>query len=126
MMRKQAREAAFQTLFAQTFVTDSVPADYTDSAGDEAEYIKAVVLGVTANTAAIDARITPYIKGRTLNRISRVALTLMRMALYEPTAIEGVTQAVAINETVELCKQYDSEETAKYINGVLGSAVRGS
>jgi len=143
MTRKQAREAAFHALFDLTFSREPSQEDildllspitmaawreesdiYSSPAGAEAAYIEAVVLGVTANAAALDASIEPHAKGWALGRISRVARTLMRMALYEPQAIDGVTQAVAINEAVKLCKRYDSEEAAAFINGVLGSIAR--
>ncbi|MCL2546516.1 MAG: transcription antitermination factor NusB [Oscillospiraceae bacterium] len=143
MTRKQAREAAFHALFALTFSPEANQKEiidllspiaqaawrdecdiYNNPAHEEAEYIEAAVLGVTASAAALDASIEQHAKGWAMGRISRVARTLMRMAIFEPTAIDGVTQATAINEAVKLCKRYDSEEAAAFINGVLGSIAR--
>ena len=54
----------------------------------------------------------------------RVSLCALRLAIYEIENIEDVPTATAINEAVELVKKFDGEDSAKYVNGVLGSYIR--
>ena len=59
-----------------------------------------------------------------MNRISRIAMAIMRVAVYESKFSDDVSESIAINEAVEISKKYDTAETASFINGVLGSIVR--
>jgi len=142
MTRKHAREAAFHVLYALTFHGDATDDDvrdllspvsmaawrgecaaYDSGPGAEYTYIESVVFGVRADATALVAQIGETSEERDVKRIARVPMILMQMALYEPTAIAGVTQAVAINEAVELCKIYDPD-AAGFVNGILGKLSR--
>ncbi|MBR7149805.1 MAG: transcription antitermination factor NusB, partial [Oscillospiraceae bacterium] len=54
-----------------------------------------------------------------------VAAAVMRVAMYEVLYRKDIPSSVAINEAVEIAKKYETEETVKFINGILGSFVRG-
>ncbi len=69
--------------------------------------------------------IEKYARGWRLERISRVAAAIMRCAMCEILYMDDVPNAAAINEAVELAKGYEEPETVAFINGVLGSFVRG-
>ena len=94
---------------------------------DEAQlaYIRAVTQGVAAHQAELDAYIEKYAVGWKLPRISKTALAVLRVAIYEILYVEDVPAGAAINEAVELAKGYDEPETVAFINGVLGAFVRG-
>lgn len=91
------------------------------------DYIRALVAGVTAHKAELDAYIEKYSKGWKLGRITRTAAACLRCALCEILYMSDfdVNTAVAINEAVELSKSYEEPDTVAFINGVLGAFVRG-
>ena len=94
---------------------------------DEAQmaYIRAVTQGVAARQAELDAYIQKYAVGWKPERISKTALAVLRVAMYEILFVGDVPAGAAINEAVELAKGYDEPETVAFINGVLGAFVRG-
>ena len=79
--------------------------------------------GVVANVAAIDARLTPYLKGWTIDRVTRVDLAILRLATHE-LMLGETPRGVVINEAVELANQYSTEKAGGFINGVLGNLGR--
>ena len=74
--------------------------------------------------AEIDAAITPHLTRWTLDRISKPALALLRLAVYEILYNEDIPAGVAANEAVELAKKYCDEKDIAFINGVLGAVIR--
>ena len=89
------------------------------------EYIKKVVEGTIYHRDELDACIEKYSKGWKISRISRTALSILRTALFEVLYVDDVPDSVAINEAVELSKGYEDQETVSFINGILGSYMRG-
>lgn len=88
------------------------------------EYIKTVVSGVFEHRQELDGYIERYARGWKLSRISHIAVTLLRTALFEVLYMDEVPDSVAINEAVELSKGYEEQETVSFINGILGSFMR--
>lgn len=88
-------------------------------------YIRQVVEGVYTHFAELDDYIARYAIGWSFQRIPRVAASIMRVAMYEILYCDDVPNSAAINEAVELSKYYEDEELTKFINGILGSFVRG-
>ncbi len=92
----------------------------------ETAYSIALVRGVQNNVEKIDALIEKYLKGWKLNRIVRLDLIIMRVAIFEMTSPElEVPQTVALNEAIEIAKTYSDEKSAKFINGILSNLVNG-
>ena len=71
----------------------------------------------------IDGLINQYAKGWTTERMSKVDLTIIRLAVYEIKFDEDVPAGVAINEAVEIAKKFGQEESAGFVNGVLAKLV---
>ncbi len=92
--------------------------------GEELEYLRRVVTGVQDHLAELDRYIEKYALGWQFHRISRTALSVMRVAMYETLYVPGVPTKAAINEAVELTKKYDTPETVAFVNGVLGAFVK--
>ena len=88
------------------------------------DYIVEVVRGVAVKQEELDARIASSSKGWSLKRITRISRAILRLALYEMAYVEDVPVGAAINEAVELAKEYDSEEAGKFVNGILGTVSR--
>ena len=92
---------------------------------DNLGYIQSVINGVDEKQSELDELISQHLKkGWTLRRISKVALSILRLAVYEMKYVDDVPQKVAINEAVNLAKEYGGEEDARFINGVLGAIVK--
>ena len=88
------------------------------------EYISEVVQGVLEHQSELDDKIEKYAKGWKLTRISLIAATVIRTAMFEVLYLSDVPDSVAINEAVELAKGYEEPETVSFINGILGSFMR--
>ena len=90
----------------------------------QAEYIRRLVKGVDEHAAELDGYIAKYAKGWSFARIPLVASAIMRVAMYEILYMPDVPNGAAINEAVEIAKKYETPETVKFMNGILGSFVR--
>ena len=129
MTRRQAREQAFILIFEKSFHPEITVEELIYMAV-EARYLQtdefAVLLANTADERQpeIDSIIEKNAIGWKKDRISRVSLSLLRLALCEMLFIEEVPTNVSINEAVELAKLYASQEDAAFINGVLGTTAR--
>ncbi len=92
--------------------------------GKSLDYILRLSGLVTEKREELDAIITRYAKDWKIERISKTALAVMRCAICEMLYIEDVPVGAAINEAVELDKNYDEPDTVSFVNGVLGAFVR--
>ena len=90
----------------------------------QAEYIRRLVKGVNEHAFELDGYIEKYAKGWKFSRIPLVASAIMRVAMYEILYMQDIPNGAAINEAVEIAKKYETPETVKFINGILGSFVR--
>lgn len=128
MKRRESREQAFALLFEKLF-NDAPVAELAAAAMEAREtsttaFALRIAQGAEEHLDAIDEKIDAYSKNWNKNRISRVALSVMRLAVYEMLYDEEVPVNVAISEAVELAKIYGGDEDAAFINGVLGSIAR--
>ena len=89
------------------------------------QYIRRLVSGVAEHAAELDTYIENYAQGWRFERISLVASAIMRVAMFEILYMPDIPNGVAINEAVEIVKKYEEPEIAKFINGILGSFLRG-
>ena len=90
----------------------------------QAEYIRRLVKGVHEHAYELDGYISKYAKGWNFARIPLVASAIMRVAMYEILYMQDIPNGASINEAVEIAKKYETPETVKFINGILGSFVR--
>ena len=98
--------------------------DYELALKDEdAAYISEKSNKILQRLEEIDGLINQYAKGWTTERMSKVDLTIIRLAVYEIKFDEDVPAGVAINEAVEIAKKFGQEESAGFVNGVLAKLV---
>ena len=88
-------------------------------------YIRSLAAMSRDRAEELDGMIERYAKGWKSERISRTARAILRIALCEILYMDEIPAAVAINEAVELDKNYDDPETVAFVNGVLGGFMRG-
>ena len=80
--------------------------------------------GAAAHLEEEDTLISAFSRKWNKDRLSRVALSIMRLAIYEMEHEENIPVSVSINEAVELAKKYGGEDDAPFVNGVLGGVAR--
>ena len=124
--RRSGREAALQMLFQieASEVTPDQAIDLFWRTFDEADpegraYADALVRGVNEHMATIDERIVAASKNWRLSRMSRVDRNLLRLGTYELMFRPDVPRPVILDEAVELAKSFGSEESPRFVNGVL-------
>lgn len=137
--RHQARRVAVQTLFEWIFQQQSNITELTetmlalDSDDDlnqpqvnqlDRNLLDNIVIGVGKHTPQIDAIIEKAAPEWPLNQIARIDLTILRIAIFELLYWEKTPTKVAIDEAVELAKEYGGESSPKFVNGVLGTVVK--
>ena len=87
-------------------------------------YIKRVFFGVYEKLSDIDDEISKNAVGWSIKRITKTALAILRLAIYEIKFMDSIPVAVSINEAVELAKKYSTPEDASFINGILSSVEK--
>lgn len=128
MTRKQAREEAFILIFEKGFNDDtledilSLAEEVRDIKADD--YMKNVFFGVFENIESIDKIISDNAVGWSIKRITKTALAILRLAIYEMNFYEEIPVSVSINEAVELAKKYATKEDASFINGILSTVAK--
>ncbi|CAK7037763.1 transcription antitermination factor NusB [Phascolarctobacterium sp.] len=133
MIRRIARELVLQSLFQIDFsegeganALNAAIEERADKSAEKARaYAQDVLNGVLANNEAIDAKIGEFAIDWSLDRMPAVDRNILRIAVYEMFFAEDkLVPNVAINEAVEIAKIYGTDDTPRFINGVLGKMVR--
>lgn len=132
MSRRIARELVLKSLFQMDFGTVEDLEKAYDTSRDEENvsevagvYAMQVLDGTVKNLEVIDALLAKYAKEWTVDRMPAVDRNILRMAVYEIFYAEDkIAPSVAINEAVEVAKEYSTEDSARFINGVLGKMVK--
>ena len=119
MTRSAARDLAFHLIFERAFRDESMEEIIAD-----AEEARAIANCVNDHLAEIDAEIDRYSEKWKVNRLPKVSLTVLRLAIGEMLYFRDIPVAATINEAVELAKKYSMQEDAAYINGVLGAFAK--
>jgi N utilization substance protein B len=140
MRRRVAREIAIQSLYLiemnEVSVKEAVAMAVHEAENDNEAglavagekvspgYVQELVEGTRANLAAIDEMLSDYLKGWRMDRLSRVDREVLRLAAYEMVYRDDVPPKVALNEAIELAKHFGTEESGKFVNGVLGKMIK--
>ena len=102
---------------------DELYSEYPDE--KQMEYIREMTTGVCEYLPELDSYIEKYSKGWRMGRISRVAVAIMRICMYEILYMPDIPDAASVNEAVELTKKYEDKEVVSFVNGILGSYIKG-
>lgn len=130
MTRHEMRECTFFLLFQNEFYgTDEFEeqmenflAERELSEKNENE-IRDKIEQLTQHLSEIDEKIAENAKGWKLDRIAKAELAILRLAIYEALFDENVPVGVAVNEAVELAKEYGEDNGPAFVNGILGKIV---
>ena len=128
MSRKIARELAFKVIFSVDFQHENedveklimnLEDETKEITQEDKGYINDIVQGVMAKKEELDEKIRKYLKGWTMDRISKTDLAILRLAIYEITYRDDIPYKVSVNEAVELAKTFSDSTSSSFINGVL-------
>lgn len=130
MSRKIARELAVQLLYQVEIQKDDVKEQIETFLEDNAlsdndkEYFLSAVNGTLENIDDINKLIESNSKNWSINRIAKVDLSILRLAIFELTKRTDIPQNVSINEAIELAKKFGTDESKAFINGILAEIVK--
>ena len=126
MTRRALREQVFKMLFrvefhdAEEMKEQAVLFDEEESCSEkDKEYITKKFENIVDKITEIDAAVNEVAKGWKTTRMGKVDLTIIRLAVYEMKYEEDIPVKVAINEAVELAKQYGTDDSPAFVNGIL-------
>lgn len=129
--RSVAREVAMKLVFSRLLGGEDTPNAVLEKSGiteplskEETEYAEEVFKGVEEHIPELDEMVAEYAKGWTIDRIGRVDLSVLRVAMYEIRFRDDVPTGAAINEAVELAKRFGGERSYSFVNGILGSFAK--
>ena len=129
--RHQARRIALQALYEidiaghkpGTVISARLAEQDPPLRKDTADFVRRIVAGVAAQTGELDHIIAHFAPEWPVTQIATIDRNILRIALWEILA-NGTPIRVAINEAVELAKEFGAESSPRFINGVLGAATR--
>lgn len=130
MKRKETREEAVKIAYCMDINKEfdkTLPCKYIDHfeiKDVDTDYLNKTIDDMIDNLKVIDNYITENSKDWKINRIAKVDLAILRVALSEILFNASIPQSVSINEAVEISKKYSNEDSHKFINGILGTVVR--
>lgn len=129
MNRKQERKEALYLIFEGQFHKEMTVSERFDNAAELrdlaiTDYIRATVTGVEEKREEIDILIEKYLKNWKLSRLSVITLSILRLAVFEMLYNDDIPENIAINEAIELAKEFDADDMPAFINGVLGNISR--
>ena len=144
MTRRNARELAVHLIYAREFtgeepekiVESRLDKTYYSNLAEENQvysdrpskaqvaYLDHVVSGVANRSDDLNEKIQQYAIGWDISRISKLARTIMQLAMFEILYVSDVPTGVAISEAVRIAKMYDGDDTGAFVNGILGAFAR--
>ncbi len=122
--RSQALQLLFQAEATGRMVVDVLAGEYALSDGPLDSYAEQLAVGADSMLHELDAVLEMTSSNWSVRRMPAVDRNLLRLAVYEMLEVEDVDTAVAIDECVELAKAYGTDESAAFVNGVLGRVAR--
>ena len=129
--RSEARKEAFKLIFQTEINRDDVEFLVQEmlvnkpESKQNIEYIRTVLFGVLEKEEELKQDITENMSDKwKIDRISKVSLALLKLAIYEIKYMDDIPVKVSINEVVELDKKFDEPDNSAFINGVLGGFCR--
>ena len=124
--RRKARKRALDFLYEADIRKATALDLYAMRPADElseGEYVGILLRGVNQHLAKIDELIVTYAQGWDLDRMPPIDRNLLRIALFEILWLEDLDDKIAVSEAVEIAKEMSTDESAGYINGVLGRII---
>lgn len=135
MSRRKARDITFKYIYSMYFgksnnntlintILSSNEQDTLKIEKEENEFLDNAILLIDKNLSEIDKKILSKLKNWTIERIFKIDLAILRLAVYELEYSKETPYKVVVNEAVELAKKYGNDESYTFINGVLREIIK--
>lgn len=135
MSRRRARDITFKyvysTLYGASDIEETLQSIITADSdeiesleGEERKYFEKVTNGIKENEKEIDKMVLSKLKNWTIERIFKIDLAILRLAVYEIMFFEDMPIKVSVNEAVELAKKYGNDTSYNFVNGVLREIIK--
>ena len=124
--RRKARKRALDFLYEADIRSASaieLVGTREESELSEREYVMELLVGVATNKVKIDELITTYAQGWDMDRMPAIDRNILRIALFEILFKSDLDDQIAASEAVEIATELSTDDSAKYINGVLGRII---
>lgn len=121
--RSEAREIAFKTIYSKFFNSEPEMERMIETEINE-EFVLKIVSTYEQNESEIKSLISSHLKGYTIERVYKIDLAILIVAIVEINFIKENPKEVVINEAVELAKKFSTEKSPKFINGVLADIIK--
>ena len=120
MSRIQSRENAFKLIYSKLYVEDTEisPIEEVD------DFCVSLVSAFNNNIDDIKQKVADNLKGTTVDRVYKIDLALIYLAVAEIFYVEGSEYKVVINEVVDMAKKYSTDRSPKFINGFLAGLIK--
>lgn len=131
MSRKTARKHIFNLIFQSEFnketesseIMETYSEEYKELDEGDVDFIREEYEGIVYNIEDVDSIIEKYSIGWDISRLSKVDLSILRLAVYE-IEYTDIPDKVSVNEAVELAKSFGADKSPSFINGVLGNVLK--
>ncbi|WP_026881320.1 transcription antitermination factor NusB [Clostridium akagii] len=130
MNRRKSRELAMKLLFESSINkkdAEEIIDDYKEQNEDyndmDFEYIKTLLSGIQEKENILNEKIESSLTNWKLNRISKINMAILKVAVFEIFFVEEIPDKVSVNEAIELAKVYSDEKSPAFINGAIGNMI---
>lgn len=124
-MNEVTADEAVDMLLEEAHSANEIGAEPGDIGNADDDFVRQLVMGVAERKAAIDDMLQDHLTGWQVDRLSRVDRQVLRLACFEMVFSNDVPPKAVINEAIELAKHFGTEESGKFVNGVLGKLISG-
>lgn len=135
MSRRFARDISFKYIYATLYgdcdLEDTLESIITVTEEEvrsldkeEKAYFDKISLGIKENEKSIDELILSKLKNWSIERIFKIDLAILRLAVYEIIYMDSIPPKVTVNEAVELAKKYGNDNSYNFVNGVLREVIK--
>ena len=124
--RRKARKRALDFLYEADIRGATALSLLSERPAEElsqGDYVRELIVGVEEHLSKIDELITTYAQGWDMDRMPAIDRNILRIALFEILWISNLDDEIAVSEAVEIATELSTDDSAKYINGVLGRIV---
>ncbi len=129
--KRQSRIVALHLLFSKEMIHGKIERNlpvcmdfHKKIATEIREYAEFIANGVSENIASIDEMLRVYCKNWDISRVAMVDLNILRIGMFELVFCGDIPSAVVINEAIEIAKIYGSEDSSRFINGILDNVKK--
>ena len=125
--RKLAMQALYQSDIAQVSVEEAIDelSERESYLVETVDFARRLAVNTWAEKDAIDKMIADLSRNWTMDRMGKVIVCVLRLAIYELLHERDTPKSVVINEAVELAKKFSTDEASKFVNGILGAFIKG-